>query len=351
MQPHPYSQLPDRNWWRKSVPGRGPGQWPMLYTPKFQISKTTPVSAAGSCFAQHIGRALRTRGYNFMDFEPAPSLLPTDKHDRFSYGVYSARFGNIYTARQLLQLAQRAFGKFVPHTDHWEQQGRYFDPFRPNVEPGGFGSLGELRSMQASHLGAVRKLFKRSHVFIFTLGLTEAWLCKRDGAVYPICPGTSAGKYNAEEHGFCNFTSRDVVADLHAFVRLVRRINQDIRIIFTVSPVPLIATASEQHVLVATTYSKSVLRAAAGELASSYDHVDYFPSYEIITAPASRGSFYVEDLREVTSEGVETVMSCFFGAHDGAETVASPVKAKVVKSRAQTMAVECDEEKLEQFAP
>ena len=43
--------------------------------------------------------------------------------------------------------------------------------------------------------------------------------------------------------------------------------------IISVSPVPLIATATNQHALVANTYSKSVLRAAAGELCSIYDAI------------------------------------------------------------------------------
>ena len=36
--------------------------------------------------------------------QPPPALLPTDLHSRFGYGIYSGRYGNIYTARQLLQL-------------------------------------------------------------------------------------------------------------------------------------------------------------------------------------------------------------------------------------------------------
>ena len=37
-----------------------------------------------------------------------------------------------------------------------------------------------------------------------------------------------------------------------------------LRILLTVSPVPLTATAGDDHVLLATTYSKSVLRAGRG---------------------------------------------------------------------------------------
>jgi hypothetical protein len=38
----------------------------------------------------------------------------------------------------------------------------------------------------------------------------------------------------------------------------------------------------------------------------------YFPSYEVITSPASRGAYYADDLRTVTEAGVEHVMRLFF---------------------------------------
>ena len=74
---------------------------------------------------------------------------------------------------------------------------------------------------------------------------------------------------------------------------------------------PLAATASGNHVLPATTYSKAVLRAAAQEAAEDLPEVYYFPSYEIVTGPQARGRFFAEDLREVTEAGVAHVMRVF----------------------------------------
>jgi hypothetical protein len=86
------------------------------------------------------------------------------------------------------------------------------------------------------------------------------------------------------------------------------------RFLLTVSPVPLTATAGGQHVITATTQSKSVLRAVAGEMAATHDFVDYFPSYEIITSPVFGGRFYAPNRRSVEPAGVDHVMRCFF--HD-----------------------------------
>jgi hypothetical protein len=110
---------------------------------------------------------------------------------------------------------------------------------------------------------------------------------------------------------FHNLKVADVVADLSEAYNLIREKNPNVRLILTVSPVPLAATMENRSVLVSTTYSKSVLRVAAEELASSNDKIAYFPSYEIITGSYSRGSYFGEDLRAVTEAGVSHVMDLF----------------------------------------
>src|SRR5690606_23136879 len=92
-------------------------------------------------------------------------------------------------------------------------------------------------------------------------------------------------------------------------------VNPDARVILTVSPVPLAATAEPRHVLESTTLSKSVLRVAADMVQRRQEGVSYFPSYEIITGAFSRGTYYDTDLRSVLPEGVEHVMRTFFRAY------------------------------------
>jgi hypothetical protein len=57
------------------------------------------------------------------------------------------------------------------------------------------------------------------------------------------------------------------------------------------------------------------LRAAAGQLYESKADIDYFPSFEIIGTPWSRGFFYDSNLRTVNPGGVEAVMRVFFDQH------------------------------------
>ena len=97
-----------------------------------------------------------------------------------------------------------------------------------------------------------------------------------------------------------------------AALQIMWQMNPELHILLTVSPVPLVATASGDHVLVATQYSKSVLRAVAGDMARSHAQVDYFPSYEIIAAPPSRATFFEPNMRAIAGDGADLVMRHFF---------------------------------------
>lgn len=344
---NPYSGLPSRAYWRTGVAGKNHLEVSDLYRKKFSIRPADAVATAGSCFAQHIGRQMVERGFAFKDFEPAPSYMQDDAARSYGYKMYSARFGNIYTVRQLKQLFLRAFGEFVPDEQYWENDGRYYDPFRPSIEPGGYETVDELLAVQSGHLEAVKEMFTSADVFVFTLGLTEGWIANRDGSVFPTCPGTVAGTFDAEKYRFHSFTYPEILEDFTYVIERTRRINPDIKFLLTVSPVPLTATASGEHILSANSYSKSVLRAVAGDLYNAYDFIDYFPSYEIIAAASSRAMFYEPNMRSVTMHGVGHVMSYFFAEHQLARAESSKARSRILKSEAEVI---CDEERLDASA-
>lgn len=320
MKANPYEDLPGESFWSSGV-ARSTTLVPKnLYQKKWPIHPNDRIATAGSCFAQHIGRHMRTSGFRVLDMEPAPPLLPSDQHGKYGYSIYSARYGNIYTIRQMLQLAKEAFGMWQPGELVWiGKEGACFDALRPGVEPDGLGSPEEVIAHRQRHLAKVREMLETLDVFIFTLGLTEAWIHRETGTVFPTAPGTIAGAHDPEIHEFKNFTFGEILADLselRGFLHEVRKPAGETRILLTVSPVPLTATASGNHVLAATTYSKAVLRAVAGQLSMSLPDVDYFPSFEIISNPWSKVSFYEGNQRSVKASGVAEVMRTFFEAHD-----------------------------------
>lgn len=313
---NPYQAMPGRSFWAQAVGRRDAMLIDDLWTPKWPIRPGDRVATFGSCFAQHFGRALARRRYGWTNFEPAPEGLGEAGIETYNYNVFSARTGNIYTTNMLAQWCDWATGKTQPPEEIWQQDGRYFDPFRPAIEPGGFDSADEVRGSRALTIRAFREAMTRSDVFVFTLGLTESWRHRSAGHEYSVCPGTAAGTFDPQIHEFANLSYPEILDRLDAALACLVAVNPQVRVLLTVSPVPLTATATGEHVLVATTHSKSVLRAVAGAMAARHDFVDYFPSYEIITAPAFGGRFFAENKRNVTSEGVGHVMKQFFRAQD-----------------------------------
>lgn len=346
----PYENRPKTSFWKTGLAEQTIESMSGLYKPKFIIGRQTRVATAGSCFAQHIARNMLARGYCIVDTEPPPPGLFGIEAQKYGFCLFSARFGNIYVVRQLLQLFDEALGRWTPKQAVWEKNGRFFDAMRPSVEPGGLASAPQVLNHRTKHLAAVRRMFCESDILIFTLGLTEAWEHRTSGTIYATAPGTVAGSYESGEHQFRNFSSAEIYRDFVDFRERVHQVNPKMKFLLTVSPVPLTATASDQHVLVATTYSKAVLRAVAGQLKAEFEDVDYFPSYEIITNPLARGSFYSANYRSIAQAGVDAVMRVFFGAQEndkGYQEVINP--AALVRLPAAEDDVFCDDVLLEVF--
>jgi hypothetical protein len=342
---NPYRGLNDFCFWSKAVTAPAPGH----IDPAVRSDRIEPhhqVATMGSCFAQHISRHIAAAGLNYLVTENAPQGMEAEAARALGYGVFSARYGNVYTVRQAVQLFDRAFGKFEPAEAVWERAGRYVDPFRPQIEPDGFATPEEVRQAAAVHLKNVRDVFTQADWIVFTLGLTEAWRSRVDGAIYPTAPGVAGGSFSPEQHEFVNFTAGETRADLIALSTRIAEINPKAKILLTVSPVPLIATYERRHVLVSTTYSKAALRVAADEAERMLGNVIYFPSYEIITSPAAGGNYYADDLRQVTEQGVKHVMRVF-SKHFLPATLAVKESGPVVESIApmeSAFDVMCDEE-------
>jgi hypothetical protein len=296
----PYSNRPDSSFWKRAVAGVALEHFDPVLDVPFTLLPSDKIATAGSCFAQHIARTLVSEGFSYLVTEPGAS--------EHNYGVFPARFGNIYSTLQLLQLFQRAYGLYQPQDHIWRLGDGYIDPFRPLVET--YCSEEALLEDRAVHLSAVRKMFEECDVFIFTLGLTETWMAVADEAVVPLAPGVSNTSSGCE-YKFSNRTVPDMIGDMEQFVAALSVVNPNARIILTVSPVPLIATFEPRHVLVSTVYSKSALRVVAEHIKNSADNVTYFPSYEIINGNHIGNKYFENDLREVRPEGVKHVMSLF----------------------------------------
>lgn len=346
----PYLHIPKTGRWKESVSFCAPAEIDPHLSSDFKLNPADRIASAGSCFAQRIAEALRdpNNGYDYMITEEGPSFLSPSVRHEMGYGIYTARTGNVYTSLQLLQLFDRAFGRFDPVEPLWQDaSGKFIDPFRPSAQPGGFYSEQECFADRKNHLAAVKTMFEKLDVFIFTLGLTECWLSLEDGAAFPICPGSGlGGEYDPLRHGYRNLGVNDVVEHIESFIGSLVAVNPSAQIILTVSPVPLAATIEPRHVLQSTTYSKSVLRVACEEIIRRHSHVHYFASYEIVMATGDSQSYFEADHRSVTKQAVSHVLDCFRRQYMTDSSVPNVEQPTAKQAEFNYSVPLCDEEKL-----
>ncbi|WP_119307345.1 GSCFA domain-containing protein [Cohaesibacter haloalkalitolerans] len=347
---NPYHKIASFQLWRRAVSRVEPFDINPAVNPRFQISSTDRVATAGSCFAQHISRRIAKIGFNYYCPEHDDSLS-AEEAVKQNYGVFSARYGNIYTVQQLNQLFGEAVLGKEKHESVWKKGDAFFDPYRPNIFPQGFATELAVKEERGRHLACVRQIFEQSDIFVFTLGLTEGWRSQVDGSVFPLAPGVAAGSFDSALHEFHNFTIDETRSELFEFLTNLKRFNPGVRVLLTVSPVPLIATFEDRHVLTSTVYSKSVLRVAAQEAYDAFPFVDYFPSYEIITGSPTCGMYFEDDMREINARGVSHAMRCFMAAYASAEGTPAPATSEAdeqyFSDQKKASEIVCDEEEIE----
>jgi hypothetical protein len=171
----PYSELPTKAFWKLAVADKSMFDIVDLWSPKFKIKQNENIVTFGSCFAQHIGKALKSRGFGWLSTELPPSELSVINCQKYNYNIFSARTGNIYTTSLLKQWVEWALGAKPVPDEVWGDSEKYIDPFRPKIEPIGFESVEEIYNSRNETLKSFKQSIVKANYFVFTLGLTESW--------------------------------------------------------------------------------------------------------------------------------------------------------------------------------
>jgi len=273
-------------------------------SPGFKLQPEDRVFAIGSCFARGIESALVGQGMEVLsravEFDSIPAINDelklgfTNKYNTFS--IYNE-------LRWALDPNAEFPGNSVVHIGN----GIFYDPHtNPALE---LGELDEtLRRREL--IRSVTRRVSKCRVVVITLGLVEVWRDKTANVfINRVIPDMLSVYPDRYELYTTNFA--DNLSQLEAIHALLKQFgHHDVQIIVTVSPVPLIATFSGEDVVVANTYSKSLLRTAAQEWAAKYGNVHYFPSYEIVTNSDPRLT-WEEDRRHVKGQIVQHIMRLF----------------------------------------
>jgi hypothetical protein len=252
------------------------------------ISKDDFITAFGSCFAAHVEKHLRGRGY------------------RTSIGEYgNAEYDNYWAQSLFIKCGEGIVNTFALRS----QFEFIFENDLPELRVW-LKSEGAIREYIDSNKEAARDVFNRTSVFVITLGLSEVWYNKQTGAV--LWTAVPKSMFDPGVHGFRVATAQENYENLNRIVDLVRAHRGDVPIIFTLSPVPLNATFRPISCITASSASKARLRVAVDDLMierASDKNLYYFPSYEIVTSYLDRP--WSEDGIHPSEHTVGTIMQAF----------------------------------------
>jgi 2-polyprenyl-3-methyl-5-hydroxy-6-metoxy-1,4-benzoquinol methylase len=251
------------------------------------ITTDTKVLAFGSCFAEYLVSFLAQHGYNRWQ-------LPVEWHSHSDENLLPAltlTFENIFV---ILQQFRWAFNQFTPGDNSWFGEDKQL-----------FEATGERREK-------VRRSFEEAEVFVLTLGLSEIWFDQIAGE--PIWRTIPARLYEQDRYICRTATVAETLASLYEFDALAERFLPEKQVIFTLSPIPLIATFRNQSAVTANQVSKAILRAALDEFIGDSAIVrkaryHYFPSYELVHHLFEHP--FLPDNRHIRPDVAETVLSIF----------------------------------------
>lgn len=249
--------------------------------PEPMITPNTKITAFGSCFASNISEWLATRHFNVLN------------KDEEAGEAYVVRMGegmvNTFVIRQQFE---------------WAWENKVFD------QPLWHGYKAEEFGYDEAVRLETKRIFDETDFFILTFGLSEVWYDEQTGNVFWRTIPKEV--YDPERHRFRVSSVDENRDNMEAIYQLIRKHRPDAKILFTLSPIPLIATFRDVPCLTANSVSKSILRVAVDEMMRAHGedgHLFYWPSYEIITDVFRLP--YMNDRRHPEQATIRYIMTLF----------------------------------------
>jgi hypothetical protein len=284
------------------------------------IKKESKFYFIGSCFAEYLRMSMERE--TARDFYPAFKELKFDSKNEMADTINIGKFHmNYYSSASILQEFQRSWygnsqwppievqNLYIKDGKKVLESGAicYQDPYRREVFA---NSSNQILNLSSNISECVKTGLKNANVFVITLGLVEIFRSKKTGLVFNQFPGYSGAGYTSEHLEFHRQSAVEVITDLKNIVNLIKNISNDNKIVFSVSPVPLQMTFSQEDVFIANMYSKSTLRSAVESVIDPDRGVYYFPSYEIALNIGS-DFFQERDMRHAKEKYVDLIIKAF----------------------------------------
>lgn len=278
--------------------------------PNFQLPRGTRVFAIGSCFARNIEEYLVRLGIDVASYNI--------EFPQAEMGTRSRRNDLIvkYTPPSILQELRFALDGSCDKDEQFKYIVDLKDGSSVDLNlPSWYSAVPRDRAIQRrKQINALFAEIRHCNVVIITLGLIECWHDNVTGGYICESPSPALIAEYPDRFAFKQLRYDEALRTTQASIDLIKSVNPSARIILTTSPVPLGRTFTADDIIVANTYSKSMLRTVAGELAAAADGIDYYPSYEMVMFSDNQAS-WSNNLRQVNDAKVGEVVLSFIAKY------------------------------------
>jgi hypothetical protein len=269
------------------------------FKPSFELQRGETVFTIGSCFARNIEEHLSRLGFNV----PMVSYrVPDQERD-------GARQNNVLNKYNVFSINHAITFACDPASPPCSAEYLYQIGSDAYLDLQLYARIPVSLSRGLERQREIRQMIRtaiQARVLVVTLGLAEVWYDKKLGLWCNMTPPLDLVKKEPERFEFRVLDYASVYEGLKSLIALLDAYAiEGYRLLITVSPVPLNSTFTDQDVLVANTYSKSVQRAAVQQICDEYSHIDYFPSYESVTLSDRKLAYETRPRTHVTDQLVQ----------------------------------------------
>lgn len=242
----------------------------------FDISYKSKLMFIGSCFTENIGNKLKLAKFN-VDINPFGIL----------YNPISVANSLNFLIEKKVFIEDDIF-YFNERWNSYNHHGRFSLPDREETLNG----INKQINSSSNNL-------QSSDLLIVTFGTSWIYELANTNKIVSNCHKVPSKEFRKRILDVNEIT--EIYYDL---IRRLQNINENLKIIFTISPVRHLKDGFSENML-----SKSILKLAINNLVSKYKNCYYFPSYEILIDDLRDYRFYENDLLHPNKIAIEYIFN------------------------------------------
>jgi hypothetical protein len=237
-------------------------QIPLKKETKNQIAYQSKILLLGSCFSENIG----------------------DKLSYYKFQSAQNPFGILFHPKAIENFITNAINKKEYFSEDFIFQNEIWHSFDAHSSMSSVNQNDILKNLNSTILATNRALKEASHIII-TLGTSWVYRFIETDTIVANCHKVPQKKFLKEL-----LTVHEIAEGLDAIIMLLKSVNKDISVTFTVSPVRHLKDGFMENM-----QSKAHLIAGIHQVLDT-QNVSYFPSYEIMMDELRDYRFYAEDM-------------------------------------------------------